>query len=76
MAKNIEPGIYEQVINKNFAEKLVHIAEAFKDVATIDQEEAAGVLTAYLRRIIDQGLDIAADQADKKGSSLACVGKN
>ena len=59
-------GIYEQVVNRDFAEKLSHIADQFKEVAAIDQEEAAGILTAYLRRIIDQGLSIAAEQADKE----------
>ena len=65
MGKDIQPGIYEQVINKNFTEKLAQIAANFKDIEPLDQAEAAGTLTAYLRHIIDQGLLIAADQADK-----------
>ena len=66
MEKRIQPGIYEQVINEDFAEKLAQIADNFKDIAPIDQEEGAGILTAYLRRIIDQGLAITAEQAGKK----------
>ena len=63
MEKRIQPGIYEQVINQDFAEKLAQIADKFKDITPIDQEEASGILTAYLRRIVDQGLAITAEQA-------------
>ena len=66
MEKRIQPGIYEQVINQDFAEKLAQIADKFKDITPIDQEEASGILTAYLRRIVDQGLAITAEQAGKK----------
>ena len=70
MEKRIQPGIYEQVINEDFAKKLALIADNFKDIAPIDQEEGAGILTAYLRRIIDQGLAITAEQAGKKDPKL------
>ncbi len=73
MGNDIKPGIYEQIINQDFAEKLSQIAERFKDIEPIDQEEAAGVLTAYLRHIIDQGLSIAAEQVDKKNRLTAQI---
>ena len=59
--ETIQTGIYEQVINRDFAKKLAEIADNLKNIVPIDQEEAANVLTSYLRRIIDQGLSSAAE---------------
>ena len=73
MGEEIKPGIYEQVINKKFAAGLADIKEEFKDIAPLDSGEAAGTLTAYLRHILDQGLAIAAEQADTNAGVSAQI---
>ena len=72
-SEEINPGIYEQVINQDFAKKLSKIADEFKDIAPIDSAEAAGILTAYLQRIVDQGLANTADQTDKSNRLTAQI---
>ena len=49
------------------------IADEFKDIAPIDSAEAAGILTAYLQRIVDQGLANTADQTDKSNRLTAQI---
>ena len=58
----LRQGLYEQVVNKEIKEELIHFSDAEKHIKKIDSTEAASVLTQYLSEVVRKGLDrIAGD---------------
>ena len=58
----LRQGLYEQVVNKEIKEELIHFSDAEKHIEKIDSTEAASVLTQYLSEVVSKGLDrIAGD---------------
>ena len=53
----LQPGLYEQVINKALTSELQEIPEARKAIAPIDKAEASKVLAQYLADVVQKGLD-------------------
>ena len=64
--EDIRPGIYEQVINKDFDEGLSELDSRFKEVTSIDTEESTTILTNYLQNVLRKGFAQIADNAKKE----------
>lgn len=59
--KELAPGIYEKIVNRNVKEYLAHLSPKQFQLEKIDTAEGAKILSAYLARIITRGLsDVAA----------------
>lgn len=62
----LNPGLYEQVINKDISEKL-DTSEQIIDKREIDKAEAPQILSGYLSEIIEKGLSrFGSDDIGKK----------
>ena len=60
----LEPGLYEQVINKKIQSDLQGAAEDLKLVGKIDGAEASEVLARYVSEIVHKALDRISDDED------------
>jgi superfamily II DNA or RNA helicase len=57
----LEPGLYEQVINKQIQSELSDAAEDLKRVEKIDGAEASEILSRYVSEVVHKALDRIAD---------------
>ncbi|WP_026496763.1 DUF3427 domain-containing protein [Butyrivibrio sp. WCD3002] len=57
----LEPGLYEQVINKQIQSELSGAAEDLKRVEKIDGAEASEILSRYVSEVVHKALDRIAD---------------
>lgn len=69
----INPGLYEQVINKQLRSMLEEIPEALKAVAPIDKAEASRVLSQYLFNIVQNCLDNVLDSGGGISAQIGLV---
>lgn len=60
----LEPGLYEQVINKQIQSELQGSSEDLKLVEKIDSAEASEVLARYVSEIVHKALDRISDDGD------------
>ena len=60
----LEPGLYEQVINKQIQSELQGSAEDLKLVEKIDGAEASEVLARYVSEIVHKALDRISEDGD------------
>ncbi len=57
----LEPGLYEQVINKQIQSELSGSADDLKSVEKIDGAEASEILTRYVSEVVHKALDRISD---------------
>lgn len=67
----LQPGLYEQVISQKLESQLALIPPARQATAPIDQAEASKVLAQYLAEIVQQGLDLVADNGGDISAQIA-----
>ena len=67
----LNPGLYEQVINKQLDSELSAIPEACQSTAPIDKAEASKVLAQYLSEVVQQGLDNVVDNGGDISAQIA-----
>lgn len=67
----LQPGLYEQVISQKLESQLALIPSARQATAPIDQAEASKVLAQYLAEIVQQGLDLVADNGGDISDQIA-----
>lgn len=52
----LKDGLYEQVISDSLADELDNLPQKHKELADIDQAEAAKILSKYVAEIVERGL--------------------
>ncbi len=68
---DLEPGLYEQLINKELRSKLLSIPAACQFVAPVDKAEASRILAQYVADIVQKGLDNILDNSRGLSSQVA-----
>ena len=71
----LQPGLYEQIINKRLGEELDAAADKLQSVAPIDEAEAAKVLSQYISEVIKKSLDNVRDSGGDMQSQIELVNK-
>ncbi|MEM5770328.1 MAG: hypothetical protein AAGU32_18885, partial [Bacillota bacterium] len=71
----LQPGLYEQIINKRLGEELDAAADKLQSVAPIDEAEAAKVLSQYISEVIEKSLDTVRDGGGDVQAQIELVNK-
>ena len=71
----LNPGIYEQVINKALGRELDLHSDKLARTARIDTEEASRVLTKYIADVIEKGLENVKDNGGDLQTQVSLVNK-
>lgn len=72
----MKTGLYEQPINKKLNKELEELADNFAvDKEQIDDEEAAGILSKYVKNVVEQSLRNISDSGSDLNEQLALVNK-
>ncbi|MFB0920317.1 MAG: DUF3427 domain-containing protein, partial [Oscillospiraceae bacterium] len=71
----LQPGLYEQIINKRLGEELDVAVDKLQSVAPIDEAEAAKVLSKYISEVIEKSLDNVRDSGGDVQSQIELVNK-
>lgn len=66
----LEPGLYEQVINRKIGKELSAVPDVQKAVTSIDGAEASQVLSQYLADVVQLGLDNVVDAGGDISSQI------
>lgn len=72
MLKN---GLYEQVINKEIDEELLHSTEKLSQTASIDEAESSKILAQYIAEIIEKGFDNILDNGGDTCAQIELANK-
>lgn len=72
----MKTGLYEQPINKKLDKELKELTDNFAvDKEKIDDEEAAGILSKYVKNVVEQSLRNISDSGSDLNEQLALVNK-
>ena len=72
----MKTGLYEQPINKKLDKKLKELTDNFVvEKEQIDDEEAAGILSKYVKNVVEQSLRNISDSGSDLNEQLALVNK-
>ena len=71
----LKPGLYEQVISKQFGKELDAASDKLSQTAPIDAAEASRVLAKYVSDIIEKGMDNVADNGGDLQSQVNLANK-
>jgi superfamily II DNA or RNA helicase len=69
----LQPGLYEQVINKQINSELPNILDARKFTGAIDVAEASKILSNYLSEILQKGLDQVLENGGDISAQISLV---
>ena len=72
----MKTGLYEQLINKKLNKELEKLTDNFAvEKEQIDDEEAAGILSKYVKNVVEQSLRNISDSGSDLNEQLALVNK-
>ncbi len=67
----LNPGLYEQIINRRINQELARQTDLAADIGPIDQAEASKILAKYVGQIIEHGLTDIAEDSDNLDQLIA-----
>ena len=73
--KMLNPGLYEQVINKKLGKELDADIDMLKSTTSIDEAEASKVLAEYMTDIIEKGLETVKEKDGDLQRQVSLVNK-
>ena len=71
----LNDGLYEQVINNKLDTELSECTDKLSTTASIDKAEASKVLSKYLTKVVEKGLDSIIDNGGDISSQVELVNK-